>query len=140
MDIDNSTAITTARLYNLEKQSGLVEVCTIQDFWSALQLDRAIIYLEVNWSGPERLSCYNVFRALSEINKDETALFKVDCSNQTKDYVINWLLSQKENQEGLYFGGWGETLLLEKGNIVDFIKNPGQSGLAQTKLKLLEWL
>ncbi|MCZ8286011.1 MAG: hypothetical protein O9353_11215, partial [Bacteroidia bacterium] len=68
-----------------------------------------------------------------------TPVFKVDCSDQTKKYVIDWLIGQSENKKHFYYGGWGETLLISKGDIVDFLINPGQLGYEKIKQKLEEW-
>ncbi len=135
----DKTNITSDLLDNLEKLIELTDLSTNEDFLNVLKLDRAIIYMLVDWSGPERVSRLNVYKAFKELNNKEMSLFKINCSDQTKDYVIDRLIKQRENQQDLYYGGWGETLLINKGNIVDFIKNPGQLGQQQTKLKLLEW-
>ncbi|MBL4898684.1 MAG: hypothetical protein JKX76_03435 [Colwellia sp.] len=66
-------------------------------------------------------------------------IFKIDCSDQTKKDVDEWLIGQKESKQYCYTDGLGETLLLDKGEIIDFIKNPGQLGFDQTQEKIKEW-
>ncbi len=139
MNTDKTINITTDLLNNLENSSRLVDLTTEVDFLDAIKLDRAIIYLLVDWSGPERISRYYVYKALNDINKGGTPVFKIDCSDQTKKYVGAWLIGQKENRKEFYYGGWGETLLISKGDILDFIKNPGQLGFEKTKEKIEEW-
>ena len=139
MDTEKISNITSDLLDNLEKLIGLIDLSTNQDFLEVLKLDRAIIYMLVDWSLPERISRHNVYKALNQLDKKKISLFKINCSNQRKDYVVDWLIRQKENQRDLYYGGCGETLLIDKGNIVDFIKNPGKLGQRQTKVKLLQW-
>ncbi len=131
--------ITSALLDNLENSSGLIDLATEYDFFKVIKQDRVIIYFLVDWSGPERISRYTVYKALNDINKTGTPVFKIDCSDQTKKYVVDWLIGQRENKKHFYYGGWGETLLISKGDIVDFLSNPGQLGYEKTKQKLEEW-
>lgn len=112
---------------------------TEAEFLNVLKLDKAIIYLFVDWSGPERISRFIVFKTLSDIGKIEIPLFKIDCSDQTKNYVVDWLIEQRENKKGFNYGGCGETLLMSKGKIINFIKNPGQLGPEKTTKKIHEW-
>lgn len=139
MDTENTVNITSDLLDNLENSSGLIDLTTEVDFSEAIKRDRVIIYFLVDWSGPERASRYTVYKALNDINKTGTPVFKVDCSDQTKKYVVDWLIEQRENKKNLYYGGRGETLLISKGDIVDFLGNPGQLGYEKTKQKLEEW-
>jgi hypothetical protein len=140
MDTNSVVNITSDLLNNLEKTSGLTDLPSQESFLDILKLDKAMVYLLVDWSGPERVSRYNIYKALNEFGgKCEMPVFKIDCSDQTKEYVIDWLIGQRENKKELYYGGWGETLLIEKGTIVDLINNPGQLGLDKTKEKLKEW-
>lgn len=139
MDIQKAINITTDSLDNLERSGSIIDLATEDDFFEVIKCDRVIIYFLVEWSGPERLSRYYVYKALNEINKIGTPVFKVDCSDQTKKYVIDWLIGQRENKKHFYCGGWGETLLISKGDIVDFLINPGQLGYEKIKQKLEEW-
>lgn len=104
-----------------------------------LTLDKAIVYLLVDWSGPERVSRSIVYKVLNEVNKSDIPTFQIDCSDQTKQYVVTWLEAQGKNQHELYYGGYGETLLVAKSTIKDYIKNPGQLGLEKVREKLIEW-
>ena len=140
METDKSVNITSELLNNLEIPVGLVELSTEEEFLNALKLDRAIIYLLVDWSGPERVSRYIVLNALSETDKMGIPVFKIDCSDQAKKYIVDWLIGQRENKKEFYYGGWGETLLLSQGNIVDVIKNPAQFGRDKTREKIREWI
>lgn len=133
----NEVIITQELLDNLAKTINSISVTTEQQFLDLLKRKRVIVYILVNWSGPERISRYNVFRALSNIGNSGTPVFIIDCSDQNNKYVETWLSDQKRN--GLYYGGFGETLLIDKGNLIDHIKNPGQLGQEQTKEKLIEW-
>ena len=131
--------ITSDLLNNLEKSGAISDLTTEDDFFKVINRDRVIIYFLVNWSGPERMSRYYIYRALNELDKVGTEVFKIDCSDQTKKHVVDWLIGQRENRKDLYYGGWGETLLISKGEIVDLIKNPGELGFEKTKQKLQEW-
>lgn len=123
----------------LERASQLKELATQQDFESVLNLDKVLIYLLVDWSVPERASRYVVYKTLSDLEVNEIPVFKIDCSDQEKQYVVNWLLGQREDFYRLYYGGNGEILLLEKGKLTDFIKLPFQLGLENVRNKMLAW-
>lgn len=131
--------ITGELLNNLEQANGIQELVTQQDFSDMLKIEKAIVYLLVNWSGPELVSRYCVYQGLKELGTEGTPAFKIDCSDQSKEYIVEWLDKQREGKKEFYYGGWGETLFLHKGDIVDYISNPAKLGLANTKEKLSEW-
>jgi hypothetical protein len=139
MDTQKTINITTDLLDNLESSSGIINLTTEDAFLEVIKRDRVIIYFLVDWSGPERISRYYVYKALNDIDKTGTPVFKIDCTDQTKKHVVDWLIGQRENKKHFYYGGWGETLLISKGDIVDFLGNPGQLGYEKTKQKLEEW-
>lgn len=116
-----------------------IEIASETDFLHVLKLDKAIIYLLVDWSGPERFSRNTIYKALNEINHLSIPIFQIDGSDQSQKYIEDWLLAQRENSLQFHYGGWGETLLVSKGEIIDFIKNPGQIGVEKTKEKLAVW-
>jgi hypothetical protein len=136
---DKAINITSDLLNNLEAENNIKELHTEQDFFEVLKLNRAIVYMLVDWSGPERVSRYLVYQELKELGSNGTPVFKIDCSDQTKEYIVDWLVKQRESNKEFYYGGWGETLLLDQGNIVDYISNPAKLGRMKTKEKLAEW-
>ena len=117
----------------------VADVKTEREFRNMLNLDCAIVYLLVTWSGPERVSRGVVFEALREIGKEGTPVFRIDCSDNQTTYVEQWLIEQTENPYELYSSGYGETLLLKNGQLIDFIKYPAKLGYEKTKEKLLNW-
>lgn len=131
--------INQTNINELEKSIGIMDVPNQQQFQTMLHLDRAIVYISVNWSGPERISRYCVYQALNEIQHNKIPVFKIDCSEQENRYVEEWLTDQKESNKHIYSGGWGETLLIEQGNVIDILRNPGQSGPEKTKETLANW-
>ncbi|AEW01670.1 hypothetical protein A4D02_06615 [Niastella koreensis] len=140
MRTDKTTIITSEVLNSLEKACNIKELVTEQEFIDVLKLDKAIIYMLVDWSGPERISRYLVYQVLTDLGPEEgIPVFKIDCSDQTKEYIVRWLVKQRESNKELYYGGWGETLFLNLGNIVDFIGNPAKNGRMKTEEKLAEW-
>jgi len=124
---------------DLEQIIGIKELVTQQDFLDVLTLEWAIIYMQVEWSGPERSSRSCVYNALNEIGVAGTPVFKIECSDQTKRYIVDWLIEQKRDKADIYYGGSGETLLLNKGNIIEHIRYPAGIGYAGTKEKLMKW-
>jgi hypothetical protein len=110
-----------------------------QSFLDVLALDKAIVYLLVDWSGPERASRQSIYKAFDELGKIEIPAFILDCSDPTNEYVTDWLMAQRDKRSDFNYGGLGETLLIAKGDIIDFIKYPVRLGLQKTKEKLREW-
>ncbi|MEO6719288.1 MAG: hypothetical protein ABIN67_02940 [Ferruginibacter sp.] len=123
----------------MQKVNEFKELVTQQDFLNTLKIDEAIIYFFVDWSGQERVSQSIIKQALDELEALEIPIFKVDCSDQSKHYVVSCVIEQQKNRNDLYHGGCGETLLIEKGEIIGFIKYPGQLGLVKTKEILQKW-
>ena len=123
----------------MKRKNGLMELESQQEFLDTIMLNKSIIYLLVDWSGQERMSRAVVYKTLNDLNEGGTPVFQIDCSDQTKKYVVEWLIAQQDNKQDFYYGGYGETLLVEKGKIIDFITYPGQLGLEKTKEKLTEW-
>jgi len=64
------------------------------------------------------------FSIFIEFNNKETPVYIIDCSDQNKKYIKDWLIRQRENNNHLYYGGWAETLLIKNGEITDYIPNP----------------
>ena len=116
--------ITQELLNKLEQKGNLNELQTIEDFERILKLNKAILYFTVNWSGPEKISRYIIFSIFIEFNNKETPVYIIDCSDQNKKYIKDWLIRQRENKNHLYYGGLGETLLIKNGEITDYILNP----------------
>jgi hypothetical protein len=132
--------VTLLLLNDMEKSVGLTELATEQEFMSMLKIDHAIVYISVDWSGPERVSRYLVYKALHELDKKKVPVFKIDCSLQENKYVEEWLRHPTDGSESLYSGGWGETLFIVKGKMLDFIRNPGKEKPNHVKEKLKGWI
>lgn len=131
--------MTKEILDELEHTIQLKELTTQQDFEAVFNLDKVVLYFLVDWSGPERASRYVVYKTLSDLEVNEIPIFKIDCSDQEKQYVVDWLLEQHEDFYRLYDGGNGETLLLKNGKLIDFIKFPFQLGLENLREKMVAW-
>ncbi len=125
---------------DMEKSIGFTEIFGREDFEDMLKLDHAIIYILVNWSGPERISRYAVYKALYELNRKQIPLYKINCSAQENSYVEEWLTKQKEAYRNFYFGGYGEMLFVVRGKVLDFIGNPGKEKPDHITEKLNEWI
>lgn len=130
---------TAEPINNLELPNGIKELVTQKDFLDVLSLEWAIVYMQVDWSGPERASRGCVYKALNELGVAGTPVFKIDCSDQTKQYIVDWLIEQKKENLDIYYGGSGETLFLHKGNIMEYIRYPAGIGFMGTKEKLIKW-
>jgi len=136
---EKTIKITAELLNGLEKACNIKELISKEEFIDVLKLNKAIIYMLVDWSGPELASRYSVYQSIIELGPNGTPVFKIDCSDQTKQYIVDWLIEQRASDKDFYCGGWGETLYLNNGNIIDFIKYPAHIGRVKTKEKLAEW-
>jgi hypothetical protein len=121
-----------------EEFKDIIEIKTEEAFNELLKRSKAIVYFEAEWSGPQRASKHVVFKALKEIGTVTLPVFKVDVSERVL-YAEIWLHEQRNVQPGFIYGGWGETVLIEYGNITDFIGYPGKYGYDKTKAKLKSW-
>jgi hypothetical protein len=114
------------------------EIGTEEEFNELLKLPNAILYLQVDWSGPERVSRSIVAKALKEIGVFELPVFKINVSEPTS-FAERWCLEQRNVQPYFIYSGWGETVLLEHGKITDFITYPAHVGYEKTKEKIKSW-
>src|SRR5688572_3914538 len=122
-----------------EGSVSMIEIESEQEFSRLMELPKAIIYFQVHWSGPERVSRSIINKVLSEITLINTPIFKIDCSERL-EYVENWISNHAKNIQHLIYGGWGETVLIENGKVTDFISYPAKVGTEKTKEKMESWL
>ncbi|MDF2193364.1 hypothetical protein [Paraflavitalea sp. CAU 1676] len=124
--------------YNIEDE--FPEVNTPGEFMRLLKQERVVLYIQVDWSGPERGSRQVFKKALSEMADVNIPVCRIDCFDESKEYVIDWLLEQRVQYNGFNFHGTGEVLLVVNGNLVEFIAYPAKSGLDAVREKLNQWL
>lgn len=117
----------------------MTELKTPDEFINVLDLKSAIIYFLVTWSGPERASRAIIHKVFNELEEQPTPAFQIDCSKQNKQYVIDWLSDQSKDHDFNY-GGYGETVLISNGRIIDFIKYPAHLGYDRVKEKIIGWM
>lgn len=116
----------------------MIELKTVEEF-NVLDSERAIIYFLVTWSGPERASRAVIHKVFKELEAQPTPAFQIDCSDQDKQYVVDWLSNQSIDHD-FYYGGYGETVLVSNGRIIDFIKYPAHLGYDRVKGKIVGWM
>jgi len=126
-------------LYKMHDGYGsMIEVDSEAKFNRLLVLPKAIVYVQVNWSDPEKVSRQIVSKVLTEIGSFKTPVFKIDSSDPNLPFIDTWLINQRQVVNGFNYGGWGETLLIENGNITAFI-GPAKSGFEKTKEIINSW-
>jgi hypothetical protein len=121
----------SCQIYTITNEHDLAVMC---------QLPKAIVYIGVDWSQQERQSRQVIQEALKAIDMQHMPVFSIDCSNQQLDFFENWLIVQTQHVHLFYTGGYGETLLVQHGQVTDFINYPGKTGLEQTVVKIKSWL
>lgn len=116
----------------------VTEIKTEEEFNQFLKISKAILYLHVNWAVQEKMSRQLVIQALWQIGVLRIPIFKIDASERIL-FLENWAEKQTIVQPYFISGGNGETVLLEHGNVTDFIRFPAQSGLEKFKEKIKSW-
>ena len=128
----------TELLKKLESKFELKELKTHEDFKKMLKLEKVIIYFFVNWSGPERISRYFVYKTLYELDTINIPVYKIDCSDRNGDYVEKWLSEQWKKSGKHTHHGNGEVALVKNGNIDELII-PTRTGMKKVKEMFLSW-
>lgn len=118
----------------------LPEILSEQDFLQMLNLPKAILYISVNWSVYERVSRAVILKVLVQLQDASVPIYNVDCSEQNNKYVEEWLNIQATPMQHMYSNGYGETILIEFGRVVNYIKNPGTTGIENAKTQIEGWL
>jgi hypothetical protein len=111
-----------------------------QEFAAVCELPKAIIYIQVDWSGPERESRAVFQDALQQTDSKGIPVYKIDCTDQQQEYFENWLITQDQHVHLFYTGGYGETIFMQYGIVKDYLNYPGKAGVAATKAKLERWM
>lgn len=125
--------IKSSTIEALEIKSERIAVTCEEEFNKMLEQDKCILFLQHDWSAVDILSRRLVFMLLADLNLP-IKTYKVDCSDEDPIYITDWCMSNTFQK-----GGWGETILLNKGSIADFIRCPAKLGEEKTKEKLIEW-
>ncbi len=138
MKSNNISTITNDLLDTMEINSCIIPLTSEESFFNTIKNNLIIMYLKVNWSGTEMISRYYVYKTLQEINNNGIPVFKIDCSDQLKTSVLEWIIEQR-NKKHFHFGGYGEVFLISNNEIIDFINNPKLIGFEKTKQKIQDW-
>ncbi|MES2622291.1 MAG: hypothetical protein V4615_15680 [Bacteroidota bacterium] len=121
------------------QKSGKIKILTNpQEFQEMLNLEKAIVYLYVGWSGQEIASRKIVYTILNELETDGVSVFQIDLDTAMNTFG-EWLVEQHKRRPEDIYGGYGETILVSKGNVIDFVKYPPQLGPDKMKEKIIEW-
>ena len=124
----------------MEKTDRIKQIVNKEDLDQMLKLAKTIIYISVNWSGQERMSRHVVNQVFDDLNVDEIPVFEIDCLGKENKYVKDWINSQSSSIQRSYLNGYGETLLVNYGKVINHIKYPGELGIEKTKMKIKRWL
>lgn len=63
----------------------------------------------------------------------------VDTSAQEQEYLVTWSKVQKTQELYFPYGGLGETVLLNNGEVIDFIRYPAGLGYEKMHEKIKSW-
>ncbi len=128
----------------LNESVGVFEIKTPEEFADLLKFKKAILYLQVDWSGPEHMARGLVYNLLNELKIDTltsntTPFFKLDCSDDLPAFIKNWFDAQSPRRN-VYSHGYGELLLVQNGTIIQLIENPTSYGKEKIHGELVLWL
>lgn len=125
---------------NPDQPGTIKTIANAQDLEVVCSLPRAIIYIIVSSSEYEQASRDVVYQALEQIDCKGTPVFTIDCTTQQQEYFENWLIAQTQHVHLFYTGGYGETLLVQQGEVRDFINYPARLGTEKTRAIIENWL
>lgn len=103
----------------------------LKEIWS---LEKAIIYLQVSWALSERKSRNRLQNILNDSKVELLFGIDLDEFNDENDVLISWFKSGGFRQHGN-----GELLMIQKGRIIEVVKNPLELDRVNLTGKLLTW-
>lgn len=124
----------------MESGKLLTEIVNEVGLAEMLKLEKAIVWIWVNWSVYAYRSRSVIHQVLKQLEVIEIPVFKIDCSGQENRYIEGWLATHTTETKYLYSNGYGEMLLVENGRVVDYIRFPGALGIEKTKEIIVAWL
>ena len=120
--------LSDQKLIELQLQSGMSHITDLQ---TLVKKDKVLVYIMVDWSGPERISRNVCFTAISNLKIRNGIIIEPD------KYPI---FEQWYRKQNFVPGGYGELLWVKNGNIIDYLKFPGNLGIESTKDKISSWI
>lgn len=136
--------MSTLNNIQLNESVGVFEIKTQEEFADFLKFEKAILYLQVDWSGPERMARNMVISILNELKINALAsntspFFKLDCSEDPEENIRNWLDSHSTHKR-IYSRGYGDMLLFQHGKVTQWINKTPEYGAGKLKEIIAEWL
>lgn len=136
--------MSTLNNIQLNESVGVFEIKTPEEFADFLKFEKAILYLQVDWSGYEHMSRGLIYDLLIEMNQNAVSnksipVFKLDCTGETSINIRNWFDSSRYIRKRIYSFGYGELLLVRNGVIITCIEYPADRGKEQVKSIWNSW-
>ncbi len=137
--MENKKPITLL-LPDLEKKVNPTYLTEEESFCKLLSSNKpCLVYFMVDWSVYETISRFVVFTSILEL-ENRPDIHIIDCSDQSQDYLENWLKAQDPKLKWLYAQGHGELLLIKNGALSELIKFPFRLKRDEMTAVLKKWL
>ena len=105
----------------LIQESDFIIIDSQQQFENLLQEEKAVLYIQIDWSGYERTGRAKIFTALQEKQFDSLPKYLINNSNEEYQFFNEYLNQYNKEIGRVAIEGGGEIFLFKKGKIIDYI-------------------
>ncbi len=104
------------------ENSDFIKITTNEQFEQLLNEIKALLYIQIDWSGVERIGRVKIIDTLSNIEFKSLPKYIIDHSNEEFEFFNNFIVSKQKGIARIASYGSGEILPFKKGKIVDYIQ------------------
>ncbi|WP_299623576.1 hypothetical protein [uncultured Tenacibaculum sp.] len=105
----------------LIQESDFIIIDNQQQFENLLQEEKAVLYIQIDWSGYERAGRAKIFNALQEKQFNSLPKYLINNSNEEYQFFNEYLNKYNKEIGRVAIEGGGEIFLFKKGKIIDYI-------------------
>lgn len=120
--IQNKQINSQEAIRQVVNKSDFNKITTKEQFGEFLSNRKAVLYIQIDWSGVERIGRVKIIDALSNMEFQSLPKYIIDHSNQEFEFFNNFLRSKEIGIGRLASYGSGEIILFKNGKIVDYIE------------------
>jgi len=104
------------------QDSGFTVIENKKQFNDLLNEKKAVLYIQINWSGAERIGRIKIIKALSGKHFNKLPKYLINHSNQEFQFFNDYISKYNDGIGRLVNYGSGEILLLKNGKIKDYME------------------
>lgn len=120
--IDEKRINSQTALKSLVQNSDFVTIENNEQFDKLLYEEKAVVYIQIDWSGVERIGRVKIIDALMRKDFRDLPKYLINHSNQEHQFFNQYIQQYNKGIGRLASYGSGEILLLKKGKIIDYIE------------------